>query len=75
MARTPERTRIQNFRHERDSITSITIDGNGNTIEEPDTGLYTIGATASLGGSGAAVTFQYDRTTWSGISYLPGALS
>jgi hypothetical protein len=45
-------------------VTTITVSGNGNSIEDPGA-LGTVAATvAALGGAGVGATWEYNGTDW-----------
>jgi hypothetical protein len=44
------------------SATGVTLSGNGNNVEDPTT--YSLAATATLSGDGAAFTYSFDGTQW-----------
>lgn len=50
------------FKNASSSATAVTLDGNGNSVEDPTT--FSLGATTSLTGDGLRVTYQFDGTQW-----------
>jgi hypothetical protein len=44
------------------STNNVTLSGNGNNVESPTT--YSLAATATLSGDGAAFTYSFDGTQW-----------
>ena len=50
------------FKQRSNSVVPVTIDGNGNDVEDPAT--YILSSTVQLGGDGISVVYQYDGTQW-----------
>lgn len=50
------------FKNVSTSTRAITLDGNGNTVEDPAS--YAVAATVLVGGNGLDLTYQYNGTSW-----------
>jgi len=58
----PTRGEMVGIKNVTSSATAITLDGNGNDVEDPTT--FSLGASASVSGDGIGLLYQYDGTQW-----------